>query len=112
MTLQHIVLFSFPQELSTDDAKTMRQYVASWATEIGSMSALRFGTDRTGARTRGYQYLLYTEFEDETALDAYRAHPAHQLFLAWINERSCTPLAFDYFLDATTVLNPRTQPTP
>jgi hypothetical protein len=104
VTLQHIVLFSFPEELSPDDARDMRDQVASWATDIGTMSALRFGTDLTGARTRGYAYLLYTEFDNVDALERYRAHPVHQRFLAWVTERDCTPLAFDYYLDATTVL--------
>ena len=112
MTLQHIVLFSFPEELSIDDAREMRDQVASWATEIGTMGALRFGVDMTGERTRGYQYLLYTEFDDEESLAAYRAHPVHQRFLAWITERDCTPLAFDYHLDATTVLGPEPAPSP
>ena len=106
MTLQHIVLFSFPTDLSPEDDVAMRGQVASWRTQIGTMGRLRFGTDLTGARTRGHQYLLYTEFEDEIALQAYRDHPVHQAFLAWITERSCTPLAFDYHLDATTVLTP------
>ena len=106
MTLQHIVLFSFPEDLSADDDATIRGLVASWATEIATMGRLRFGRDVTGARTRGYQYLLYTEFADTDVLQAYRDHPVHQKFLAWITERSCTPLAFDYYLDATTVLSP------
>ncbi|MGI8723341.1 MAG: hypothetical protein ACR2JG_14075 [Geodermatophilaceae bacterium] len=53
MTLQHIVLFSFPEELSPADPKEMRAQVASWATEIGAMGTLRFGTDlyrRAGTR--------------------------------------------------------------
>lgn len=33
-------------------------------------------------------------------------------FLAGITERSCTPLAFDYHLDATTVLGPEPVPSP
>ena len=106
MTLQHIVLFSFPTDLSVDDDHAMRAHVASWAVEIPTMGRLRFGTDLTGARTRGYQYLLYTEFQDQSALQAYRDHPVHLQFLAWLTERSCTPLAFDYPLDATTVLLP------
>ena len=28
----------------------------------------------------------------------------HVAFLAWIIERDCTPLAFDYYLDEGTVL--------
>ncbi len=112
MALQHIVLFSFPTDLSAEDAREMREQVASWATEIGLMDRLRLGKDLTGARTRGYQYLLYSEFADDAALEAYRVHPVHQRFLAWVTERSGTPLAFDYHLDATTVLGPEPVPLP
>jgi hypothetical protein len=104
MTVQHIVLFSFPRELSAAEAAQMRAMVASWPKEIGLMTKCRFGTDLTGARTRGYPYLLYTEFSDVDALNAYRAHPVHVQFLDWLTERDCTPLAFDYQLDDQTVL--------
>ena len=96
MTLQHIVLFSFPRELSEDEAEEMRAMVASWPGEIGLMTKCRFGTDLTGARTRGYNYLLYTEFPDVATMNEYRAHPVHLRFLDWLVERDCTPLAFDY----------------
>jgi len=106
MTLQHIVLFSFPRELTEDEAAQMRGMVASWPSEIGLMTKCRFGTDLTGARTRGYTYLLYTEFPDVETMNAYRAHPVHQEFLAWLVERECTPLAFDFYLGSGTVLMP------
>jgi len=106
MSVQHIVLFSFPRELSAAEAADMRAMVASWPKEIGLMTKCRFGTDLTGARTRGYPYLLYTEFPSVEVLKEYQAHPVHQQFLAWIVERDCTPLAFDYYLDGQTVLMP------
>lgn len=104
MTLQHIVLFSFPRPLSADEEAEMGAMIASWPREIGLMTKCRFGTDLTGARTRGYGYLLYTEFPDTETLDRYRAHPVHQRFNHWIVERECTPLAFDYHLNDQTVL--------
>jgi hypothetical protein len=104
VTLQHIVLFSFPRDLSDEEAAQMRGMVASWPTQIGLMTKCRIGADLTGARNRGYAYLLFTEFPDVAAMNAYRAHPVHLEFLAWLTERSCTPLAFDYLLDERTVL--------
>jgi Stress responsive A/B Barrel Domain len=104
VTLQHIVLFSFPRELSDHEAMEMRDMVASWPTQIGLMTRCRLGTDLTGARNRGYAYLLYTEFPDVESMNAYRAHPVHMEFMAWLAERNCTPLAFDYLLDEQTVL--------
>jgi stress responsive alpha/beta barrel protein len=106
MSLQHIVLFSFPHPLSEGEEAEMAAMIASWPAEIGLMTRCRFGTDLTGARTRGYQYLLYTEFPDTGALDRYRAHPVHQRFNDWIVAHGCTPLAFDYHLDKRTVLMP------
>ena len=106
MTVQHIVLFSFPRELSAEEAADMRAMVASWPKEIGLMTRCRFGTDLTGARTRGYPYLLYTEFPDVPTLNEYRAHPVHVEFMDWLAGHQCTPLAFDYYLDGETVLMP------
>lgn len=106
MTIQHIVLFSFPSPLSAADESDMRAMVASWPREIGLMTKCRLGTDITGARTRGYSHLLYTEFPDVGTMTAYRDHPVHQVFLAWLNKRDCVPLAFDYNLDDQTVLMP------
>lgn len=104
MTLQHIVLFSYPQELSATDDVEMRRQIHAWPAQIPGFQALRFGRDFTDERTRGYQYLLYTEFDDVDALRTYQQHPIHQKFLSWVTQRSCTPLAFDYQLDDTTVV--------
>jgi hypothetical protein len=104
MTLQHIVLFSFPADLSEEEAAQMRDMVASWPTQIGLMTRCRLGTDLSGARNRGYGYLLYTEFPDVQSMHSYRAHPVHVEFMNWLAARACTPLAFDYVLDEQTVL--------
>jgi len=107
MTLQHVVLFSFPIELGPTDEADMRRQITTWATAIGGMSVIRFGRPIWTDRTRGYQYLLYMEFPDAMTLRTYQQHPVHQRFLAWINQRNCTPLAFDYELDSATVIHPR-----
>jgi hypothetical protein len=104
MRLQHIVLFSFPEELSAEDWADMQQQVKSWPEEIGGFLQLRLGQSINTERTRGYQYLLYMEVPDEAALASYQQHPVHQYFLRWVMERNCTPLAFDYFLDESTVV--------
>jgi heme-degrading monooxygenase HmoA len=112
MTLQHIVLFAFAAELDDQDAAEMRAQIEDWPDRIGGFEAIRFGRDITGARTRGHQYLLYTEFQDEPALVAYQQHPLHQHFLKWVLDHDCTPLAFDFELNQDTVIWPRLAPTP
>jgi hypothetical protein len=104
VSLQHIVLFSFPEDLDGADEAEMRRHVASWPTAIGGMTAVRLGRSINDERTRGHQFLLYTEFPDVPTLVAYQQHPVHQEFLRWVLERHCTPLAFDYPLDESTVL--------
>jgi heme-degrading monooxygenase HmoA len=104
MTLQHVVLFKYPQELSDADTAEMRRQIEAWPGAIPGFRALRFGRDLTDERTRGHQYLLYTEFDDEAALHTYQQHPVHQEFLAWVLDHECTPLAFDYHLDDLTVV--------
>lgn len=104
MTLQHVVLFSFPEELTVADWAEMQRQVRSWPTEIGGFGKLRLGRSINEERTRGYQYLLFVEVADEPALLAYQQHPVHQQFLRWVIERDCTPLAFDYHLDEATVI--------
>jgi hypothetical protein len=103
--LQHVVLFSFPTELSGPDWAEMQRQVRTWPTEIGGIDEIRLGRAIDDARTRGYQYLLYMEVADLDALVAYQQHPVHQVFLRWVLDHDCTPLAFDYYLDETTVVH-------
>src|SRR5207248_11626122 len=100
----HIGMVSAPRGLSAAGQAPMRAMLACWPAAIGLMTKCPFGTDITGARTRGYRYLLYTELPDTGTLARYRQHPAHVKFNDWLIERDCTPLAFDYYLDETTVL--------
>jgi stress responsive alpha/beta barrel protein len=100
--LQHIVLLSFPSEISAEEEAELFGFVHSWPSEIATMSECRIGRDLTGERSRGYQYLLYLVFPSAEVLAEYVAHPVHQRLVRFLNERECQRLAFDYYLDATT----------
>jgi hypothetical protein len=97
--LQHIVLFGFPRDLSPDEDAELRALVASFPSEIGTMTECRIGSDLTGERTRGYQYLLFTMFPSADALAKYSVHPVHQRLIKFLDDRSCTRLAFDYYVE-------------
>lgn len=97
--LQHVVLLKFATDLDEDEDAELRAIVAGWHGVIDELLVYRFGSDLTGARTRGYQYLLLTEVRDTDALAAYVAHPAHQVLVRWLDARDCQRLAFDYYLD-------------
>ena len=104
--IQHVVLLRFPHDLDEADDHAIRSAVSAWPGEIPVLTALRFGSDLTGARSQGYQYLLVTEFASAADLDTYQRHPVHQAFLGWIRARDVEALAFDYPLDDTTQLLP------
>ena len=104
--LQHVVLFSFPEDLSVEDERSLFGQVRRWPESIGGIEAIRIGRSINEERTRGYQYLLYMELADLEALVRYQRHAVHQDFLRWVLDRSCTPLAFDYYLDTETVVHP------
>ena len=104
--LQHVVLFSFPQDLSDEDWADMQSQVRAWPTEIGGIDTIRIGESINTERTRGYQYLLFMEVKDVDALVRYQQHPVHKKFLQWVLDRDCTPLAFDYYLTEETVVLP------
>jgi hypothetical protein len=105
MSLQHVVLFRFPEPLDDAQAGEMRALVQEWPDRIGGFERLRFGTDLSdGARARGYQFLLLTEHADQAALTAYQQHPVHLAFGDWVYSRGCEVIAFDYQLGPDTVL--------
>jgi heme-degrading monooxygenase HmoA len=99
--LQHLVLFRFPGDLSPEDEKEMFAQVSAWPEKIGGFTRLRLGKDVSG-RSRGYQYALMVEFEDEEAAKRYHPHPVHQVFAGWVADRGCEVLALDYPLDSST----------
>lgn len=105
MTVQHVVLFAFPDPLPAAEAERMRAMISAWPEQIGGFARLRFGTDlNQGERARGNQYLLLTEHADLPALRAYQQHPVHLEFAAWVRDRGCQVTAFDYELDDGTCL--------
>lgn len=104
MSLQHVVLLSFPDKLGADDETAMRRQVEAWPKAIGGISALRFGTPLSPDYSQGYQYLLFMEFRDQAAYEQYLGHKEHLVFGGWIMERQCMPLVFDYPLDDTTII--------
>lgn len=104
--LQHVVLFRFGRALGAGEEEEMRAAVAGFPQRVGEATRLRLGQDLTGARTDGYQYLLYSVFPDEASLQRYREHPVHQEFLRWLREHDAKLLAFDYHVDGSTVLIP------
>lgn len=102
--IQHVVLLNFARELTADEHAELARQIRAWPKAIGGFLELRFGRDLTGARTRGYQYLLFEVFPDDATLKAYASHPLHRAFADWVHVRGCEEIAFDYVIDDETVV--------
>lgn len=100
--LLHVVLMRFPSALDAAQDAELRRIVLSLPSEIDDLLTCRFGSDLTGSRTDGYQYLLHTEFTSTDTLASYVAHAAHQVLVRWLEDHECQRLAFDYYLDEST----------
>ena len=98
---QHVVLFRFLTPLSAAEKEAISYKVKTWAGTVPGLTRLRFGQDVTG-RSRGYDYLLLTEFADDHAHAAYYAHELHVAFSEWVFGRGCEVIRVDYPLTSET----------
>lgn len=101
--VQHVVLFKFPQELSSEEEKEMFERVRAWPQHIKSLTGLRFGKDETG-RSSGFDYLLLTEFDNEEDHQAYYSQALHVAFSEWVRNRKAELIRVDYRLTPETLL--------
>lgn len=104
MSVQHVVLLGFEPELDKAAVAEMEAQVRAWPQEIGGFEMLALGPPLDTARTRGYHFLLYMMLPDEEALARYQTHFVHQRFARWVVDHGGTVLAFDYHLDAGSVI--------
>jgi heme-degrading monooxygenase HmoA len=101
--VQHVVLFKFPQALSSEEEKEMFERVRSWTQHITGLTGLRFGKDETG-RSGGFDYLLITQFDNEEDHQSYYPQEAHVAFSKWVKDRNCEVIRVDYRLTPETLL--------
>jgi hypothetical protein len=101
--VQHVVLFKFPQALSSEEEKEMFDHVRSWPQHIKELTGLRFGKDETG-RSGGFDYLLLTQFDNEEDHQSYYSQDLHVAFGEWVRDRNCELIRVDYRLTPETLL--------
>ncbi len=102
-SIQHLVLFHFPRQLTEDEELEMFAQVQRWPEAIGGFSRLRFGRDVSG-RSRGYDYALLIEFGNQEAAERYFPHPAHRAFADWVHARGSEEIVVDYDVRSSAVV--------
>lgn len=111
MPIAHIVLFRPKAGLADEDRQSLAGAIERARREIPGIR--RFHVGRRTLRTEGYAasmpefpYLALIEVDDEAALRAYLAHPAHAELARLFWATSDTALAYDF--DLTDALGVRT----
>lgn len=97
--IKHIVMWKLKDEAEGSDkqtnAKIMKSKLEALRDLVPGMLALEVGLD-LGLDKGAYDVVLYTEFEDENALNAYQAHPEHKAVYPFIGAVRDDRCAVDY----------------
>jgi quinol monooxygenase YgiN len=76
--LKHVVIWKVKDPAQRDaHAAAVRQALEGLRGRIPGLLAIEVGTD-IGCDKSGQDVVLYSEFADRAALDAYQDHPLHQ----------------------------------
>lgn len=80
MTLRHIVLMRFPDDLDKEWVARMHRAVDEMAKAIPEVLASTGGHD-VSTNPENWHYAIIYDFADAAAYERYRVHPAHKQFI-------------------------------
>lgn len=96
MTVRHVVMFTWNDDVPTDHAEAVSAALAELPDVISEIRSYSFGSD-LGLVQGNASYAVVAEFDDEAGFLAYREHPEHQRFVEqFIAGRTATRLAVQY----------------
>lgn len=97
--IKHIVMWQLKDGAHGNDRQTnarlIKEKLEALRGRIQGMSAIEVGLDFSRTDSSG-DVMLYSEFVDREALDAYQAHPEHQALKPFIGEASSDRRVVDY----------------
>ena len=102
--LRHIVMFRFAENTGKSREALLRETEvrAQTLSEIPYVKRFEVRTAPNGTPRENYDIALFLEFEDIASLTAYRDHPVHVAFRAYITPLREKRASFDYVLQAET----------
>lgn len=93
--IRHIVLFKLAADDEAqrrEDAHGAKERLEALATQIPGIQSIRVDRD-LGLVDGHWDIALVSEHDDNSALEAYQAHPAHKEASAWVasvvSDRAC-----------------------
>lgn len=92
--LTHIVLFALTPEAPPEAEERLIRDALEKLTQIPGVMHLTAG--RVLQRDTGFDLALAMQFADAAALEAYRVHPIHQEYVAFLNTAVGKRQAYDF----------------
>ncbi|MEI8033466.1 MAG: Dabb family protein [Chlorobiaceae bacterium] len=97
--IKHIVMWRLKDVAHGNDrpanAALFKEKLEALRGRIPGMMAIEAGVDFSGGESSG-DVVLYSEFVDRAALQAYQEHPLHQALKPFIGEASLERRVVDY----------------
>jgi hypothetical protein len=94
---RHIVLFSFNEETTDDEAKEVEAAFGTLPDAISSITGFEWGTNVSPeGLADGFTHCFLVTFKDKAGLEEYLPHEAHQAFVKLVKPRVAKVLVIDY----------------
>jgi len=97
--IKHIVMWRLKDASHGNDSETnayqIKEKLEALRETISCITALEVGVDFSRSEGSG-DVVLYSEFADREALNAYQVHPEHQALIPFISEAASERRVVDY----------------
>ena len=96
--LRHVVLFSFVDDTSPADVRSIEEAFAALPGQIDAIHDFEWGTDvSVEGIARGFTHCFLVTFKSAADRDAYLPHPAHKAFGQLLRPHLDKVLVIDYW---------------
>lgn len=93
--LVHIVMFQFKEENKEANMVKVKEMLEALPSKIDTLRSMEVGIDVSRSE-RSFDLVLTSTFDDQSGLDIYAPHPAHQEVVAFIKEVTLLSKVVDY----------------
>ena len=98
--LRHVVLFSFTDETSASEIKSIEKAFAELPSKIDLITDFEWGTNNSPeGLDKGFTHCFLLTFDSEADRDAYLPHPAHQSFVSMLDGHVKDVTVVDYWVE-------------
>ncbi len=81
--IRHIVMWKLKEENKEQNARTIKERLEALPNEIPEIKYISVQKN-LNTQDAAFDLVLYSEFEDEKALETYQNHPAHKAVSAFV----------------------------